>query len=161
MTTSGLSVLQNLLPIIAENFRSLSTLALLRRTCKDVYNNTKDYSLVYRVVLQNTGWMNKTHGKQAFVLSQHDVRLANYIDCSKLGYLLRLINGFPRGHLVTRRMLFALSLAKHGSVDGICRAHVKREHRRAIHHSKRLTRNTIQMLIPTTEPILGQLSGVS
>jgi hypothetical protein len=157
MTSHGLSVLQHMLPLIARNFSSLHTLALLRRTCKDIYENTKDFSLVYRLVLHNTGWINKTIGKRAFVLSQLDICEVNYIDCSKLGYLMRFVNGFPRGHLVTRRKLFELSLTKHGSIDGICRAYMKREKKKVMHRYRRLVQEAIHRLIlSTADSNLGQ-----
>ena len=72
--TSVLHLLRNILPLIAIHFDSLHFLAILRCTCKEIYQDTTNFTLLYRIVLQNVGWMNKTAGKQAFILNHQDIR---------------------------------------------------------------------------------------
>jgi len=74
--------------------------------------------------------MNKTVGKQAFILNHQDIREMNYVDSVSLTYAEKIIAGFPRGHLVEVINLFEKSLTKYGSIKGICNAHIKRQKRR-------------------------------
>jgi hypothetical protein len=144
--SSGVIVLNNVLPLIARHFHSLSTLAMLRSTCKAIYEDTKDFTLLYRIVLQNTEWINKSKGKTIFVLNHKDLRTIEYIDSVSLTYWQRFVHGNPRGHLVKRKALFERSIAKHGSIHGICLAYTKRERRKSQQVLKNYMRYLFQMI---------------
>ena len=125
-----LDVSRNILPFIAQYFESLHLLAMLRCTCKEIHQDTRNFTLLYRIILQNVGWMNKTTGKQAFILNHQDIKEVQYINSSLLTYSEKIIAGFPRGHLVEGKTLFEKALTKYGSIQGICDAHIKRQKRR-------------------------------
>jgi hypothetical protein len=144
--TSVELVLCTVLPLIARSFYSLHTLSLLRQVCKYIYEETKNYTLVYRMVLKNTGWINKKNAMQAFVLSCKDLKRVGYIDCVTLSYYQKFVSGYPRGHLVPRRRLFEMALRKHGSVDAICKAHIKRVRRQTIMKAHRLFAKAVWIL---------------
>jgi hypothetical protein len=144
--SSGVLVLNNVLPLIARHFYSLSTLAILRSTCKAIYEDTKEFTLLYRIVLQNTEWINKTKGKTIFILSHSDIRNIEYIDSTSLTYWQRFVNGHPRGHLVKRKALFERSISKYGSIHGICLAHIRREKRKSHQILKLFMRHLFQAI---------------
>jgi hypothetical protein len=128
--SSFLYVLRIVLPLISRNFQSLHTLAILRTTCKQLCHDTQNFTQLYRIVLQNTGWMNKSLGKHAFVLTHQDIIDMEYVKSFSLTYLQKIVIGFPQGHLIKSTTLFERSLTKHGSIQGICAAYMKRRRRR-------------------------------
>ena len=153
-------LLRIILPLLAQNFESLNTIALLRSTCKEIYHDTTNFTLMYRNVLHNIGWVNKTLGKKNFVLNQQDMKEMEYINSSSLTFSELVIAGFPRGHLVESQALFEASLQKHGSVQGICVAYVKRQKRKEIYNAKKFLareqqmRHSLEILIRAMETII-------
>jgi hypothetical protein len=164
------SILCEVLPELAKSFSSVRTLALLQRTCHTLCGSIKNYNDLYREVLRSSAWVNKSQGKREFVLTHSDLHNILYLNSNYLTPYERVLNWSARGHLVQRETLFALALAKHGSLEGISQAfHLRKSRRRKaffkalLSYSTRLlsphAETTVTVEHPAEELLVGEIQG--